>query len=200
MITKREIIVDLDEHGLLAVDDHRMDGRGDELPAILLAAELCKAEVMALSAAHNHAIPDDSIGDVDGSLPAISVVQRDSLKGVSLVAVHNDIHQEIDVIRSRATLPFLLDRHGLGRSGDGRRINEVGRAGFASAGVGVGDGALGIGLKGAIRMEVLLQIRVHNGVICLAVIEPRLVVQSGLARIHVEGYGVGDAIEQHTNI
>ena len=50
----------LHEHSQLAVHKHRMHCRRIELPAILRAVKLCKAEVVALGTGERLAVLDDA--------------------------------------------------------------------------------------------------------------------------------------------
>ena len=171
-----------------------------ELPAVLGVVELGKAEVMSLGVSKNCAVNDHASGDVEGRFPAARTVQSRLIEGIFFIPVHKDVQNEVYIRRVRA-FPLFLYRHRGGRGSDRRRIFEFfGDGAGAVAGVGVGDGTLGVGLDGTVLMKISLKVLIHDVVIGFAVIEAGLPVQRRLAGIDVKGHGVGDAIQQHVHI
>ena len=193
-------VVDHREHGQRAVDEHRVHDRRDELPVVLLGAELGKGEVVALSAGEHLAVLDDARRDVDvlgGPCRGVIRAQGDL---VELAVVHEDGHLDgADRASVELVLPLLGHRH-RGRVGtDG--IGVVVRNGpLVSCGASVvpvkRGGGVGAQRVGAVFVvdDVLLNLRVEIGVQDVAVLQLGDGVIGELAGVAVEGDGVLHAV------
>ena len=206
--------VGLGEHGLDAVDEHRVEGLHVEVPVEGDLARLLQLVVVALVEDLDRPVlvdPHQADGDVHGALEAVVGVERDRV-GLPVVvgderAVPQDVHRDrLLLLALVAADPDLLEVHLLGVGGDPlelvrERLRVLGRV--LLAGVRPGQRGAGVGLQrvGAVALvdEVLPDRRVQ------AVVRDRAVLQVGdhvvglLAGVDVEGDGVGDAVEQRAH-
>ena len=204
----RMIRVRLDEHRHHVVDEHRVHGRGVDLPleAFALNLRLGEGEVVSLRAIQRLAVrTHDADGDEDRIRPAVVIVER---HGVVRIIIARDV--EGDAVRlfpivleqvapvlgnSKFLDSAVLNRIGIGESRRlGTRIRETG--------VGVGERGSGVGLEVAVYVDILLDCRIEvfpGAILAGVVLDVRDIVERFLAGVDLKSHRVGDAVKQRAD-
>ena len=189
------LCIGLDEHGLGAVDEHRVHGRRVELPVVLRTVELGEGEVVTLSTRKHLAILDDTDGDEGAVFPPVGVFQG---RDMEFLAVHKDRHVNAVDVRA-AAFPLFTDGQRLSVGCNCRRVLVVNDL-LASliASIVIGQRCVGVSVQGIAVVTIVGNVLFDFGV--KAVIRDVVILELGngvvslLTGVAVEGYGVLDAI------